>query len=204
VGSLFYLVLQNFVHVTKPESPDARAQKRPEVDRKYGAKALILHGFSLTKVKKEFNLEPKLENFCPNKNRRVANEGSPMPSKSDEQKTRRALAGSTSTVTTSTLRDHVDSESGGRFTELGRREGASKPTIVGADSAVVRYPAGPNWSGADSGLEPPLGFSINDMEPVGLAHEVEASEIALAELATASSTTLADSWRRGIPKSVFL
>jgi hypothetical protein len=60
---------------------------------------------------------------------------------------------------------------GGRFRE--------KETITGSQ-ASTKYPcqdsASP-WSGggADPGVEPPLGVEINAQEPVGEAHEIEAS-----------------------------
>jgi hypothetical protein len=37
------------------------------------------------------------------------------------------------------------------------------------------YPAGPNWCVDLVGSEEPLGYSIEDHEPVGTAQEIEAS-----------------------------
>jgi len=90
---------------------------------------------------------------------------------------------------TSTLRDHaVEGEGGGRFAELARREGASRPTVVGA-RPLVQYPAGPDWTsnGAAVGVEPPLGVCVNDLEPTGEAFEVERSLASLAEAAAPTS-----------------
>ena len=39
----------------------------------------------------------------------------------------------------------------------------------------MNYPAGPAWTRDQVGLEPPLGVAIDDLEPTGNAHEIEAS-----------------------------
>ena len=59
-------------------------------------------------------------------------------------------------------------EPGGRFRE--------KQTITGEQKAA-QYPASSSpWSAqADPGLEPSLGYSVNDMEVCGEAHEIEQS-----------------------------
>lgn len=92
---------------------------------------------------------------------------------------------------TSTLRDHVEGEGGGRFAELARREGASRPTVVGADPAA-NYPAGPAWTRAAVGIEPPLGVAIDAMEPVGEAFEIEASLAASVAPASVASSQRPD------------
>jgi hypothetical protein len=48
---------------------------------------------------------------------------------------------------------------------------------VGRDEAVhyPRLPSGPWGSGPQVGLEPPLGFSVNDLEPTGELHELQHS-----------------------------
>jgi hypothetical protein len=112
-----------------------------------------------------------------------------VTTKADEQKERRALAGSTNTTThqrgTSTLLDHVTNESGGRFAELARRDGG-KPTVIG--TAEARYPAGPAWAADPCGVEPALGFSVEDLQPTGEPFEVErAAEIVASREELAAS-----------------
>ena len=47
-------------------------------------------------------------------------------------------------------------------------------TVVGATGAP-EYPAAAPWVGADTGLEPPLGYSVEDQPPQGEVWEVQAS-----------------------------
>jgi hypothetical protein len=101
-----------------------------------------------------------------------------------QEERRRVLANDRQT---STLGDHVEPSAGGRFAELARREGASKPTVIGADPAA-NYPAGPAWTNAAVGLEPPLGVAIDAMEPVGEAFEIEASLAASVAPASVASS----------------
>ncbi len=70
-----------------------------------------------------------------------------------------------------TLHNHQASdlalEQQGRF--------AKASTVVGT-TPTVQYPAGPNWSaGPAPGVEPPLAFDVNELEPVGTAQEIAAS-----------------------------
>jgi hypothetical protein len=61
-------------------------------------------------------------------------------------------------------------ELSGRFAKV------STTTVTG--SSPVSYPAQPEgspWRSDPIGPEPPLGFSVEDKEPVGEKHEVEAS-----------------------------
>ena len=90
------------------------------------------------------------------------------PSHKAEQRERRELAGSTGTTTTFHQQAMIDLqlESGGRF---------AKDTIVSGTEASVHYPPGPTWTRDQVGLEPPLGVAIDDLEPTGNAHEIEAS-----------------------------
>jgi len=64
----------------------------------------------------------------------------------------------------STYLDHTHSEEGGRF---------AKPTNVIGATPTPQYPAGPNWSADPTGVEPPLGFDVNAVEPVGEQFEIE-------------------------------
>jgi hypothetical protein len=74
----------------------------------------------------------------------------------------------------------VDDERGGRFAVEG------KQTVIG--SSAVAYPQQPStspWHSEPIGTEPPLGFDVNAIEPVGEPHEIRAS-------ATPSSSTAFD------------
>jgi hypothetical protein len=65
----------------------------------------------------------------------------------------------------STFLDHTHSDEGGRF---------AKPTIVIGSDGAAQYPmAAPNWSADPTGVEPPLGFDVNAVEPVGEQFEIE-------------------------------
>ena len=94
---------------------------------------------------------------------------------------------------TSTLHDHaIEGEGGGRFAELARREGAARPTVVGAGPSV-QYPAASDWTrnSAAVGVEPPLGVAIDAMEPVGEVFEIEAS-LAASETPASVASSPAD------------
>lgn len=87
------------------------------------------------------------------------------------QAERRDLAGSTGSMTYHS-RAAVEQtlESGGRF--------ADKVSLVVGETPAVQYsklPSSSPWAGDLVGLEPPLGFSVNAMEPTGEAHEIQAS-----------------------------
>jgi len=58
-------------------------------------------------------------------------------------------------------RAEADLEAGGRW---------AKPTI-----GVPEQPVTSLWSRDPVGIEPPLGFSVNEMDPVGEHHEVQRS-----------------------------
>jgi hypothetical protein len=86
-------------------------------------------------------------------------------SRQDEMKERRQLAGST-TGTTYYERAQADQQ----LERQGRFAGVNPPL-----QEWPKLPSGP-WSGADPvGPEPPLGFSVNDQEPVGSYQEIQAS-----------------------------
>ena len=70
----------------------------------------------------------------------------------------------------------VGSELGGRFSHLTK-------TVVEAVPQVPRQPANSPFAGDPCGVEPPLGFSVNDMVPTGTPVEIAAS--IAAELAKA-------------------
>jgi hypothetical protein len=67
-----------------------------------------------------------------------------------------------------------DLELGGRF--------AKEEINSGAEAAVPypRLPAGSPWAGAGVGVERPLGYSIQDLEPTGEAFEIERSLVLAA------------------------
>jgi hypothetical protein len=97
-----------------------------------------------------------------------------MLSRQQEQEERRQLAGSTTAATTYRDLSALNAEPGGRFT-------AVNPPL----EAWPKLPSGP-WSGADPvGLEPSLGYSVDDQEPTGSYQEIQAS---INRLARASST----------------
>jgi hypothetical protein len=61
----------------------------------------------------------------------------------------------------------LDLENSGRF---------SKPhTVIGTTAGPPEYPAGPNWSADPTGVEPPLGYAIDQHEAVGEPSEIERS-----------------------------
>jgi hypothetical protein len=65
-------------------------------------------------------------------------------------------------------RSSIDDERGGRFA-------AASPTRTVVGTSPMTYPrlplTAPSNQAAMVGDEPPLGFSVNDMEPVGEIHE---------------------------------
>jgi hypothetical protein len=50
---------------------------------------------------------------------------------------------------------------------------AKQSTVIG--TGAPNYPAGPNWSINPTGVEPPLGWDVNQIEPVGEPLEVAKS-----------------------------
>jgi hypothetical protein len=66
----------------------------------------------------------------------------------------------------STYLAHTHAEEGGRF---------AKPVNVIGETPVPQYPAGPNWAHDPSGVEPVLDYSIDALEPVGTAQEIQKS-----------------------------
>jgi hypothetical protein len=67
----------------------------------------------------------------------------------------------------------LDPSLSGRFAKEAKAD-----FTVGRDEVVnyPRLPAGGPWgSGPQVGLEPPLGFSVNDLEPTGELHELQRS-----------------------------
>jgi hypothetical protein len=63
---------------------------------------------------------------------------------------------------------HDAEEMGGRYKSVHTQ------TVVGSQEQI-QYPRGPSWSEESAGVEPPLGYSVNDSEPCGEAHEVAES-----------------------------
>jgi hypothetical protein len=56
--------------------------------------------------------------------------------------------------------------------ELGGRFAKPRPLVSGQ---VPTQPEGSPWSRDPVPIEPPLGFDVNAVEPVGEVHEIEAS-----------------------------
>jgi hypothetical protein len=98
-----------------------------------------------------------------------------VTSKADEQRERRALAGSTNT-TTYHQRAQVElglDDAAGRF---------GKPSVLTGSEPTVRYPRPPAsspWASDPVPPEEPLGLDVNALEAVGTAAEIEASLAAL-------------------------
>ena len=87
-----------------------------------------------------------------------------------DQNDRRAIAGSTTGTTYHKLAQiDQELELGGRYRE--------KETITGSERTTDyrRLPEGSFWAGDPVGLEPSLGYSVDDLEPVGTYAEVQAS-----------------------------
>jgi hypothetical protein len=59
-------------------------------------------------------------------------------------------------------------------TSLGRFNAISSPQVVGAQAAP-KYEGAPNWAHDPTGIEPPLNFDVNALEPTGEIAEVKAS-----------------------------
>jgi hypothetical protein len=101
-----------------------------------------------------------------------------------EQGERRALAGSTAATTYHRQAQVAQGlELGGRF--------AKASVVVGAEPAV-QYPPGPDWTRNEVPQEPPLGFSVNDLEPTGEPFEVERSLTQSAASEPASSPAVVE------------
>jgi hypothetical protein len=96
-----------------------------------------------------------------------------MTAKADEQKTRRALSGSNSGMTYSRQAE-IDQglENQGRF--------GADASVNGREAGVhyPRMPEGSPWAGDPTGVEPSLGFSVEDQLPCGTPAEIAASELA--------------------------
>jgi hypothetical protein len=89
------------------------------------------------------------------------------------QKERAEVLKNDRAVQKNTFLSHTHSDEGGRF---------AKPQTVIGETPTVQYPmAAPNWSSDPTGVEPSLGFSVEDHEPVGEPGEVRASLEALGD-----------------------
>jgi hypothetical protein len=88
-----------------------------------------------------------------------------------------------------TMHSRTDTDApGGRYSSLG------KPFVTGATPGP-QYPkiSSGAWSeGIDqlTGTEPPLGFDVNEMEPVGTTAEIERSATSARELPITEARTL--------------
>jgi hypothetical protein len=59
--------------------------------------------------------------------------------------------------------------------ELENKGRFSKPaTVIGTEPPI--YPAASGWTQQDPGLEPVLGYSVEDQEPTGTQAEIQASK----------------------------
>ena len=66
---------------------------------------------------------------------------------------------------------NIDEDRGGRYGAVG-----SSTTVVGSNPiSYPRQPAGSPWAKDECPPEPPLGFSVDAMEPVGEPHQRTAS-----------------------------
>jgi hypothetical protein len=69
----------------------------------------------------------------------------------------------------------LDDERGGRYAA----GSGSKASVVGTSPvSYPQQPAGSPWAKDECPPEPPLGYSVETLEPVGELHEVEASRSA--------------------------
>jgi hypothetical protein len=93
-----------------------------------------------------------------------------MLSRQEEQSERREVLENDKRVREqgSTFLAHTHNGAGGRFAAI------SSPTVIGAE-ATPKYPQGPAWCADQTGIEPPLNYSVNALEPCGEPHEVRAS-----------------------------
>jgi hypothetical protein len=103
----------------------------------------------------------------------MTEEESLMLSKQEEQSERLSVLRNDAQVRGATFSDFAQadaSEVRGRFTAHERS------TVIGsAPSPATQYPAGPNWTCDPVPPEEPLGYSVEDHEPVGQPHELKAS-----------------------------
>jgi hypothetical protein len=61
----------------------------------------------------------------------------------------------------------IDDEAGGRF-------GVIAPRVITGTTPIPKYPAAGTHQSDPVGVEPPLGFSVNDLEPsVGTTRPIE-------------------------------
>jgi hypothetical protein len=99
---------------------------------------------------------------------RTQDEGARMKSSQTEQAERKRFVGSNQATTYHQLAN-VDVSLGGRFAAGGEVSGAEEAT---------RYPAQPEsspWAADPTGVEPPLGYAIDEQAPVGEFAEIAAS-----------------------------
>jgi hypothetical protein len=95
-----------------------------------------------------------------------------MRSQDQEMKERKALAGSTTTMSyhqRALAELQLEQGQSGRFVD--------KASVVGAEASVryPRLPADNPFSSDISGVEPPLGYAIDAQDAVGEVFEIEAS-----------------------------
>jgi hypothetical protein len=113
-----------------------------------------------------------------------ATKGTASVNNKSDQVERRALAGSTATTTYHRqAKIAQELELGGRF--------ANEEINSGAEAATMypRLPSSSPWAADGVGGEPPLGISVDDMQPTGGAFEIERSLAKLAEVAPTLATS---------------
>ena len=84
---------------------------------------------------------------------------------------RRVMANDRMATYHSVAQSAVDDERGGRYATEG-----SKQTVIGG--SPIAYPQQPStspWHSDPCPPEPPLGFDVNAIDPVGEPHEIKAS-----------------------------
>jgi hypothetical protein len=94
----------------------------------------------------------------------------PTDNQITQEQRARLLREERSINTRAAMHSLLDPSAGGRFAKEVKAD-----FTVGRDEAVhyPRLPSGPWGSGPQVGVEPPLGFSVNDLEPTGELHELQ-------------------------------
>jgi len=105
----------------------------------------------------------------------------------NEQKVRNAQRRSENATTFSSFAQAEADEPRGRFSQI------ENSNVVGA-TPLPEYPAGPSWSADATGVEPPLGYRIDEQAACGEPWEIQKS---LASASLYSSSPDADAEEGG-------